>query len=382
MTDYRAAANGNWSWDLVPKWGAVTSNLPVENRGPFAAHLAGFDGVGVYDWMDHAAWVAAHPAQESAYLFFHHGTSDATIEWPAQGQALPLAMYRGRRAFHAMIDMAGHAGLGWNDLVDNSTANWHFKLADLRSDRSVPAFGWASGGPSLPPAAVSRFNAALEWSCPWNNFGGDIVDQPASYAIALRSTGAAQRVVVTPRRLQAFAPGPGRRVLWRIVPLGGGPAIDAGTVFADANGLVTVTNVLITPEGNRLVLDADEPTDSDGDGAPDYWEIAHGFNLHDPADGGTDADGDGVSNAAEYVHGTHPGDAQSVFRVIAFDGEAVAWNSVAGFAYRVLAGPHPGIWTTAAPPVVAEGPLTVRPAGGATGTVRFVAVQVEVASPP
>src|SRR5262249_37783965 len=36
--------------------------------------------------------------------------------------------------------------------------------------------------------------------------------------------------------------------------------------------------------------------DTDADGMPDVWEIAHGFDPNNPADAAADADGDGISN--------------------------------------------------------------------------------------
>lgn len=52
----------------------------------------------------------------------------------------------------------------------------------------------------------------------------------------------------------------------------------------------------------------DVGADSDGDGMPNYWEIANGFNPNDPADGAitADADNDDLSNLLEYRLGTNP----------------------------------------------------------------------------
>jgi hypothetical protein len=54
--------------------------------------------------------------------------------------------------------------------------------------------------------------------------------------------------------------------------------------------------------------------DSDGDGVPDFWEIANGTDPN-AADGDADPDGDGFNNRQEYFAGTNPFSAQSTVRV-------------------------------------------------------------------
>jgi hypothetical protein len=58
--------------------------------------------------------------------------------------------------------------------------------------------------------------------------------------------------------------------------------------------------------GGWPVLRGEAPLDSDQDGLPDAWEIAHGLNPRDPKDAALDSDGDGYSNLEEYLNGTDP----------------------------------------------------------------------------
>ena len=58
--------------------------------------------------------------------------------------------------------------------------------------------------------------------------------------------------------------------------------------------------------------------DFDGDGLPDAWEAAYGFNTNTVNNAALDPDGDGLTNRDEYVAGTNPTNALSCLRIEGF----------------------------------------------------------------
>ena len=85
----------------------------------------------------------------------------------------------------------------------------------------------------------------------------------------------------------------------------------------------------------------DPNRDDDGDGMPNGWEVAYGFNPGIAADGMQDADGDGMLNWKEYVAGTDPTSSSSVFQILnrfyTNSQFVLSWSSVSGkyyFIYR------------------------------------------------
>jgi hypothetical protein len=78
---------------------------------------------------------------------------------------------------------------------------------------------------------------------------------------------------------------------------------------------VVATNV--AQIGGRLSSEAiiTYVTDTDGDGIPDWWEAAYGFDTNTTNEADLDLDNDKMSNRAEYIAGTDPADPQSCLKV-------------------------------------------------------------------
>jgi hypothetical protein len=93
------------------------------------------------------------------------------------------------------------------------------------------------------------------------------------------------------------------------------------------------------PTPGRSNQDPLPDTDSDQDGLPDVWEIAHGTHPYEP-DAQADTDDDGLSNREEFLAGTHPKDPASALRLqaVRVTSQAVSMQflAVSNRTYSVL----------------------------------------------
>lgn len=268
MTDYRASGDGggtDWRDDLAAKWGAIELNLPVALDGPggWAGPLLKYRGTGVWDWQNHRANVVSRSGDEIVPLGMAHGTNDTIIEWATQGRPVYAAFNRARRVWGGAVSDADHSWLGFLGLppslgMDSSQAP--FYGFQVKGNESMPGLSDGSTDLQLPPTATGGFNQLIEWASSWNAWDAPPLDTLARWQISLRATGDTQQTVsVTPRRLQVFRTSPGTVVRWTNVRIADGVVLQNGLATADADGLISIANVIVTPVGNRLALEVTSP---------------------------------------------------------------------------------------------------------------------------
>jgi hypothetical protein len=119
---------------------------------------------------------------------------------------------------------------------------------------------------------------------------------------------------------------------------------DAGTYTVVLTNAVFFQPGILSPSAVLTVL-----ADSDGDGMPDAWESANGFNPSSASDAEQDSDADGMINRDEYRAGTDPRNPESLFRIEAIltgAGVRIAFTAVSNHSYTVeyAADPDGQVW--------------------------------------
>lgn len=258
MTNY--ASSPLFQNDFSVLWGSQAANLPIVNNGAYAGPIKKYDGMGVYNWMNHHEQLLNRRGEPMAFLMVGHGKADDVIDWATQGQPFIAALNAGNVGFSAEQRFGwDHTWMSFDFSLDTmfSPADGGLSAWAYPRNVSFPGISKATGsGPEVPGNTGTNFyNMQFEWSVPWNRFHTDIVDSPTRYEISIRSNTVTQTANVTPQRRQAFNPMPGATVTWKNVNNTTGQVVQSGTVIADSDGLVTLPSVTIgTGSGNRFVL--------------------------------------------------------------------------------------------------------------------------------
>lgn len=232
-------------------------------------------------------------------------TSTGTVAFdPGETPLIGLAAASNNTSQHSQalfdnirLEMA-EGSRGWNGA--------YYADADFKSSRAFRRdldldFSWPAD-----VAPISGITAGSAYSVRWQ---GDVVPAHSeTYTFTTLSQGAA-RVLVN-----------GQTVIDRLTPHT--LATTTGTIALVAGQPVRVVVEYINTVGidARIRLNwssASQPDstvsftdvlaiDSDDDGMPDAWELAHGLNPHNAADALLDADSDGLTNLQEFQLGGNP----------------------------------------------------------------------------
>lgn len=258
MTNY--ASSPGFQYDFSVLWGSQAANLPIVNNGVYAGPLKKYDGLGVYNWMNHHEQLINRRGEPMAFLMVGHGKADDVIDWATQGKPFIAALNAGNVGFTAEQRFGwDHNWMAFDFSLDSmfSPADGGLSAWAYPRNVSFPGISNATGsGPIVPGTTGTDFyNMQFEWSVPWNHFHTDLVDTATQYEITIRSTTVSQTANVTPQRRQAFNPAPGATVTWRNVSNATGQTVQTGSLTVDADGLVTLPAVTIgTGTGNRFIL--------------------------------------------------------------------------------------------------------------------------------
>jgi pimeloyl-ACP methyl ester carboxylesterase len=210
------------------------------------------DGTPVWNYFDDVWYLRSHPQQDVGFITFSNGKNDGAIGWP-QAVEFFRALQDTRQPHLFVWGQQGHAQRA---IMPAGGRESEMPL-DLRTNQSLPAFtrgtldddpGTGAVGSGAPKGQV---NAYLTWDT------NTIIDEPGRWAMTVKLIPAAPQpastVDVTPRRLQQLKLRAGDRVDWTNT-LVGGVITQSGEVIADQGGLVTLPQVQISKDGNRIAV--------------------------------------------------------------------------------------------------------------------------------
>ena len=256
MTDYTNIPQ--FEGEMEKLWGKQSARLPITIRGPYTDLITRYEGTGVWHWMNHHKQLVERRGDRMAYIMLAQGKADTIIDWYTQSAPMARVLNDASVGFSArFVADAGHSWLGFSAIVkslfgfgNDTDFPWRYPR-----DLSFPAISYASGSGPLSPGlnGTDDYNMDIEWATPHTRFAKSIVDEPRRYEITLRSKSQAQSANITPRNTQRFSVRPGERCSWKAVSRR--KTTGSGTVVVDADGLVTVPKVVITPrKGTRVTI--------------------------------------------------------------------------------------------------------------------------------
>ena len=293
--------------------------------------------------LDHvsASWsVDETLSAGSRYATAEDGVFDLTVQWSLIAESLNVSVHeKGRHGYGSLIRGGRGAKMSWlNNLWANHQArmprpgNYNDRAADPLGGffefRGNVFYNWGGGraGYNADKDALAAYDFVGNWYQAGPDSEGMLAFCEENAGSRAFFEGNAMNGVVPadPWSLVGCTPPEGYRATAPLADSGArtpSPALAYERVLAGAGaskvrdsvderivaGVRSRTGRLINSQrdaGGWPVLKGGPAwIDGDGDGMPDDWERARGFDVRDASDGSQDADGDGFTNLEDWLNG-------------------------------------------------------------------------------
>ena len=230
-------------------------------------------GTGISDVFDETT-VLSPTARDFPFtrVVIGRGDTISTAMWSAQKVDAYHAIDDTRMGRHLYWDERKHGFSGWSGShFDGASPLRAAASVGMTAAESFPAIYGDDHDPSTPGRQPDMGDGQPLVGDPWGTFGGyvrwdrgTLVDSATTWSCDLwlaglspvpqdNFAGAEATVGVAIRKPQAFAPPAGVLVHWRHETLGGA-LLDVGTAEVEADGLVAIDGLTLTPDPNRTRL--------------------------------------------------------------------------------------------------------------------------------
>ncbi|HUW82233.1 MAG TPA: fibronectin type III domain-containing protein, partial [Phycisphaerae bacterium] len=210
----------------------------------------------VFDYEDMVTWLNDHPTVDTPYIAFSNGKNDSAIGWP-QAVDYVNALLATKRPFNFKWGQSGH---GERASQPGEGGSDRYIGIDITLNGPLPAFANCSldqiigNGDPVDGDLSGEINGYLYWDT------ATVVDLSNQFQMTCKlESGAPQAnctVDMTPRRAASFVLSSGTNCTWTNTDQVTMQQVQSGNATADTNGLVTVTGLVVSKNGNRVVITA------------------------------------------------------------------------------------------------------------------------------
>lgn len=224
-------------------------------------------------------YIAMHPEIDFPFIIVTAGRTDTTNYFKDKVE-FARAAEETNTGFILNWQPGGHGGQLPKEFAQSKPVTPQVPpvpdLSEFRLDQSYPAISHCTANndpgtvhldvperdrPPLNSEGVGDLSGTMNGHVTWER--DTIVDETARYEITLQlqdlESPASAKADVTPRRTQHFRPRPSEGVRYELHDVETNETVQTGTVQADDYGHVTVSGVLLTSGGTRLILALDRP---------------------------------------------------------------------------------------------------------------------------